>query len=581
MKVEYFTAEMRRLNEAAQAFAEKHPEQARMLNLHELREKDPYVERLLEGVAFLTAQIQARIDDDIPEISEALLNQIVPHLLRPYPSATIMQLTPNFTDKMCAEVPRNSQFSSIGDEKTPACTFRTTSPVVTNPLTVKEFSASDSPLGGSVFRIKLETYIKNSSQKLRLNDLRFHVHADPALAVMIYYALTASVRSIRLDREETYGEQYDIGEVSRHALKPCCYDVDDSMLPISGRSFPGTRILHDYFSFKQRFLFFTIDELQLGGIPEDCRNLIVTIHSDIRLPSEYKLSADQIRVNCAPAINLSEQSMSGGEVNHQQIDYPLHVSSMKEEKKYIYNVDCVSLKYEDDIQEIYSLQSFRHRESSDKPYYHIKRQNHQHQDKNIRLALGGDTKFNSYTLSVEGQLYDGDLPYKSLREGTITEIDSSGKQVTFTCNNISRPTRVLMPPDQQGYRWALISHLSNNYQTIDSAEKLKDLLRMYDWTNKIENRKCINGIEHLSVGVVEVIHRASLRRGIEFQLTFDDEQYTSVGDMYLFASVLHRFFSTYASMNMYVQTRVYESNTHGEWLWQEQLDDKYQLLSEI
>ncbi|MEJ2073015.1 MAG: type VI secretion system baseplate subunit TssF [Reinekea sp.] len=70
---EYFEAEMRSLQDLAQEFAEAYPEQASMLNLNTVKDRDPYVERLLEGMAFLTSQIRHRLDDSIPEISQALL----------------------------------------------------------------------------------------------------------------------------------------------------------------------------------------------------------------------------------------------------------------------------------------------------------------------------------------------------------------------------------------------------------------------------------------------------------------------------------------------------------------------------
>ena len=57
---EYFESEMRLLHEAAADFAKAHPEQARMLNLAEVRDRDPYVERLLEGMAFIAVLMTAK-----------------------------------------------------------------------------------------------------------------------------------------------------------------------------------------------------------------------------------------------------------------------------------------------------------------------------------------------------------------------------------------------------------------------------------------------------------------------------------------------------------------------------------------
>ena len=52
---------------------------------------DPHVERLIQAVAFLNARTRRKIDDDFPEISQALLQVLYPHYLAPFPSATIVR----------------------------------------------------------------------------------------------------------------------------------------------------------------------------------------------------------------------------------------------------------------------------------------------------------------------------------------------------------------------------------------------------------------------------------------------------------------------------------------------------------
>ncbi|MBG7462199.1 type VI secretion system baseplate subunit TssF, partial [Pseudomonas aeruginosa] len=56
--------------------------------------KDPDVERLLEGFAFLTAKVRMKIEDDLPEITQPMLQVRDPTCLQPTPSMTIMRFTP-------------------------------------------------------------------------------------------------------------------------------------------------------------------------------------------------------------------------------------------------------------------------------------------------------------------------------------------------------------------------------------------------------------------------------------------------------------------------------------------------------
>ncbi len=87
----YYNAELAYLREMGAEFAEKYPKVAARLLLEADKCEDPHVERLLEGVAFLTARIRHKIDDEFPEITDALLGVLYPHYQRPLPSMTIVQ----------------------------------------------------------------------------------------------------------------------------------------------------------------------------------------------------------------------------------------------------------------------------------------------------------------------------------------------------------------------------------------------------------------------------------------------------------------------------------------------------------
>src|SRR5579872_4211308 len=89
--LEYYQTELGHLRAMAGAFAEQYPKIAGRLQLDARQSTDPHVERLLQGFAFLAARVHLKIDDDFPEITEALLNAVYPHYLRPVPAMTIVQ----------------------------------------------------------------------------------------------------------------------------------------------------------------------------------------------------------------------------------------------------------------------------------------------------------------------------------------------------------------------------------------------------------------------------------------------------------------------------------------------------------
>src|SRR3954470_25071972 len=88
----YYDRELTAIRTLAAEFAQAHPKVAGRLRLSGDGVDDPHVERLLEGVAFLGARVHQRLDDEFPELTDALLGVLYPHYLAPLPSCAIVQL---------------------------------------------------------------------------------------------------------------------------------------------------------------------------------------------------------------------------------------------------------------------------------------------------------------------------------------------------------------------------------------------------------------------------------------------------------------------------------------------------------
>jgi len=104
-----YNEELSALRKLAGEFAEAFPKVAGRLRLTpDGTVDDPHVERLLEGVAFLAARVQHRLDDELPEITDTLLDMLSPHLLAPVPSMTTVRFAPRKEAQGPALVPRGT-----------------------------------------------------------------------------------------------------------------------------------------------------------------------------------------------------------------------------------------------------------------------------------------------------------------------------------------------------------------------------------------------------------------------------------------------------------------------------------------
>src|SRR6516225_10983393 len=87
----YYERELDYIRKMAVQFAERHPKVASRLVLEPTKCEDPHVERLLEAFAFLAARVHLKLEDEFPEITEALLSVVYPQLVRPIPSMSVVE----------------------------------------------------------------------------------------------------------------------------------------------------------------------------------------------------------------------------------------------------------------------------------------------------------------------------------------------------------------------------------------------------------------------------------------------------------------------------------------------------------
>src|SRR5262249_43408088 len=98
----YYNQELQYLRELGGEFAEAFPKVAARLGMSGIEVADPYVERLLEGVGFLAARVQLKLDAELPRFTQSLIEIVYPHYLAPTPSMLVAQMKPELSDSNLA-----------------------------------------------------------------------------------------------------------------------------------------------------------------------------------------------------------------------------------------------------------------------------------------------------------------------------------------------------------------------------------------------------------------------------------------------------------------------------------------------
>ncbi len=178
----YYEAEMRYLREAGREFARAFPDRARELDLDRLDERDPHVERLFEGFAFLMGRLRHKLDDELPELTECLVSMLWPHYLRMILSLAILELKPNLGslqkhEVVAAGLEATSDPISTGTANNDAratCVYRTTQPVDIYPLSLTEAGSYAREDGRSVVRLRFALQAQHN--QLDVPRLRLYLH---------------------------------------------------------------------------------------------------------------------------------------------------------------------------------------------------------------------------------------------------------------------------------------------------------------------------------------------------------------------------------------------------------------------
>jgi type VI secretion system protein ImpG len=280
---------------------------------------DPYVERLLEGFGFLAARIQLKLDAEFPRFTQRLLEMVYPHYVAPTPALLVAQINPELTETNLATgftVPRGSlMHGMVGREDDTACDFRTAHDVTLWPMQVAEakyFSfAPDLPLGalrggqpvkGGV-RLKLRATAGLKFNQIGIDRLRLYLSGADEVARKLYELAFASPMGAMLVPTSRPAPWFEIVPASQ--LQPAGFADDEALLPVTWRSFQGYRLLQEYFSFPQRFLF--LDVAGLKGRIQRCTGdelelVLLFGRGDPML--EKVVDASNFSLFCTPAANL-------------------------------------------------------------------------------------------------------------------------------------------------------------------------------------------------------------------------------------------------------------------------------------
>lgn len=612
----YFEREYNFLQQEGERFAEKHQRIAGELRMTERQRKDPFVERLFEAFSFLAGRIHERLDDDFPEITGSLLEQLFPHFLRPFPSCAILQAQPvvaaltkpvvvtrgsevqtptgKYRVKYKVAASPREQARIIEKEEPAEFIFRTTQDMAVRPMQLKKVHIERTPEAKSALILQIHPFRNVNYQTLDLKRLTLYLNGSDYLKFTLLLYLTKYVSKVfvrEMNKEpDTFQEirsiKIGISGLSQDSEQD---PAEFAIIPYARQMFSGYRLLQEYFAFHERFFFIDIEGLHTFEASKDENPFEVKIMFDRKLSDECKPTNKDILLHCTPVVNLFNRPTEEVIVDQRMPEYYILPDGDRRKSREIYAVNKV-LGVSEDKEQIYKyipVTSYDILDASDpeyeyKRFYSISLRAAKSDMSDAYIRIFGPSMeqddFPKETLSIEEAiLSNGFLPAKYLEVGSITEPINFPQGMTVS--NITAPSEVLNCPERQNYLWALISHLNLSYTSLTELETLRSVLSLYNWSQDINNpnKKKIQGITRIyPPSPKHIMADQGLIRGIEFKIEVDEAQFENgAGDIHLFGTVLSRFLSQYVTINSYVVLTIIEAGTNKQYTWQPKIGKIY------
>jgi type VI secretion system protein ImpG len=604
----HYNQELKFMFDMGAEFARSNPKIAARLGIEKGECADPYVERLLEGFAFLSARVHLKIEEEFPKFCQQLISMVYPDYLAPLPSMAVVQMVPDPDDPGTAEgftMERGTALrSGLGADMQTACEYRTAHEVVLYPLEVSDAEylgnrAALARLGikpgrevSAGIRIDLRTLGGLDLSEFRISELPLFVAGGGHIPLWLYEQILGNACAVSVITGPA--GQRRIHSLDRDALGRVGFESGEALLNYRSRSFDGYRLLREYFAFPERFRFINfggLDRALNGAVGEEFQ--IVVQLSKRRSELENVVDADNFLPFCAPAVNVFPKRADRIHLNER--DYEFHVvpDRSKPMDFEVYQVLGVTGHGDraDDVQTFlpfYGMSSERPQEEQT-AYYTVQRKprlaSSRQKSQGAESGYLGQEVFLSLVDASEAP-YSPEISQLGVRTLCTNRnlprkmpLGQKGGDFTLEVNAPVDLIRCVAGPTLPGpagesdsgqatmtgdYAWRIISHLALNYISLidedpeEGAAALREMLGLYSNYSHLAERH-INGI--LSVSARPVTRRLpipgpiSFGRGLEITVVLDEAAFDGRG-MYLFGSVLDEFFSKYVSVNNLTETVV-------------------------
>jgi len=568
----YFQEEVAFLRELGREFSQAHPILAPMLADSGA---DPDVERLLEGVAFLTGRIRQKLDDEIPEAIHAITALLFPHFLRPLPGASILELTPSLGGSRGKfVVPRGTPFGSRDVQGT-TCIFQSSDDCTIAPWEIDDVRLESLPGARQQLRLSLRVDGSAPLDAVAPERTRIHLAGDVRASLdLLMWLHQHTVDVVLIEPRLGRTEEREIS-LGKGALRLVGFGEDEALLPASETSQPGLRMLAEYFTLPQKFSFVEVEGLGRAAELGELEQFDVAFRFDKPFPYASDVGPDWMKLHCVPIVNVFPTSAE-----------PLRVVPTRE--RYLVRPAGLAIGQADvyAIGRVETLLRATSARSLVPPYLSFARKNGifytthlmpgvSHDGADLFVAFGTHEDggvFPEVDVVSMDLLATNREVASALRPGEIS-VPTPGSPPALAFRNLTAVTPYVPAVVGRELHWRMVAHAAMGLRSLANAEVLRAALDVYDLPALVDRRAArakelrMAAIKDVRVTPAERLFRGAIVRGVNIEVDVDEAGFLGDGDVFLFSAILDRLYASYVSINAFSKTTVTTTGTKLRFAW--------------
>lgn len=600
-----YNQELKYFREASKEFAFENPQVAKRLGLSAPEIEDPYVERLIEAVSFLTARINLKIDSEYPNFVQHIFKVILPEFTQPVPSAGIVAV--ELSEDKSTLIPKLTTLSTFAQKNGEAtCLFSSCQTLQLLPIDIKDvyYSRASRKLEGEhsyksqlTFNLEFPDSFINEIEEADFDAVRFYIQGNDLRvnSELLYYLHTQSTAmQVELQSDDQVWSEYYEAEVKLSGF-------DDYLNIYNDRTADYIQHLLEYGVLPEKYLFFQLRNLESVFKNTALLNQLGLQTTDDGTAKKHKLrfifTFKEISSNLEQFLDKDILSLNSLLINNAFEKRSRIVLDKNVNEQHIVLDNLRPNDYEVlRIEKIEGFSNFNHRVKTYEPLYkldndteHFDSENYgffsEIHRKNRVLSQATSYKGNECYVMLTNQI-------KHIQEDNLSQLsvkvwcsnralpskinwsldqDLTINNSAFKISRIKRQLSFTQPldmPIENTSLWRLMNLVSANFVPLEIennralTQQIKNnLFVVYEITKSETFKNQINAIINITAEkasrVKKVNRRLSPINGLKFHITIDELIMSHIHP-FLWGHVLLSYLKGFVPLNHYVDLKLFD-----------------------